>query len=225
MRYPADQKQKTRQRILDAAAVVFRRQGLQAGSVDKIMGEAGLTAGGFYAHFASKEALFTEMLIGALRQGRVITGKEDEDLSGAERIRAIVARYLSPSHRRSIDHGCLMPPLLPELPRAGERAQQAFEEVLGEFASALAPHLPGDDDSPRSDQALALVAVLVGGMTLARAVADEALAGRILTACRHLVDTALGLAAEPSKSPPKPKGRRPAKKTEAPRARRRKSAK
>src|SRR4051794_7882832 len=107
MRYPADQKQKTRQRILEAAAVVFRRQGLTAGSVDKIMGEAGLTAGGFYAHFASKEALFTEMLIEALRPARVLSGKADEDVSGAERIQAIVARYLSPAHRRSIDRGCL----------------------------------------------------------------------------------------------------------------------
>src|SRR3954451_11867857 len=103
MRYPADQKQKTRQRILEAAAVVFRREGLQAGSVDKVMGEAGLTAGGFYAHFASKEALFTEMLVGAMRQARVLSGKEDEDASGVVRIRAIVARYLSPAHRRSID--------------------------------------------------------------------------------------------------------------------------
>ncbi|MDR3635453.1 MAG: TetR/AcrR family transcriptional regulator [Isosphaeraceae bacterium] len=192
MRYPADHKQKTRQRILDAAAVVFRREGLQAGSVDKVMGEAGLTAGGFYTHFTSKEALFAEMLTEALRQGRVIFGKEDEGLTGSERIRAIVGKYLSPAHRRMIDRGCPMPPLLPELPRAGEPARRAFEEALGAIVAALEPHLEEDGGATRSDRALALVALLVGGMTLSRAVADDALANRILAACRDQIDASLG---------------------------------
>lgn len=163
------------------------------------MGEAGLTAGGFYSHFASKEALFAETLVESIRQSRVLTGLQDEDLSGAERIRSIVAKYLNSSHRRAIEQGCAMPPLLSELPRAGESARQAFEDVLGEMVSALAPHLPGHDDGAASDQALALIAVMVGGMTLARAVADDALSDRILAACRQLVESAVG--PEPAAKP------------------------
>lgn len=188
MRYPADYKEKTRTRILEAAAVVFRRQGLHGGSVDDVMREVGLTAGGFYAHFPSKEALFCEALIHTLRQARVLSGKEDESSTGAERIRAIVKKYLSPGHRRLIDQGCMMPPLLAELPRAGVAAQQAFETLLQDLVQNLAPHLPGEEGNPPADQALALVALLIGGMTLARAVADEPLADRILAACRQLLD-------------------------------------
>jgi len=202
MRYPSDQKQKTRQRILDAAAAVFRRQGLQAGSVDKVMGEAGLTAGGFYAHFTSKEALFSETLTSALRQARLVFGEGLQHLSGDDRIRAIAGKYLSTAHRRMIDQGCPMPPLLAELPRAGEPARRAFEEALGEMIAALEPHLEGDDENAAPDQALALLATLVGGMTLARAVADEALADRVLAACRNQIDVSLE-----RKRTAKPKGK------------------
>lgn len=202
MRYPADQKQKTRQRILDAAAVVFRRQGLQAGSVDRVMGEAGLTAGGFYAHFASKEALFSETFTSALREARLVFGEGLQHLSGADRIRAIADKYLSPAHRQMIDQGCPMPPLLAELPRAGEPAQRAFQEILSELIAALEPHLEKDDENTADDKALALLATLVGGMALARAVADEALADRILAACRNQIDASL----EPKRTT-KPKGK------------------
>jgi len=199
MRYPADQKQKTRQRILEAAAVVFRREGLQAGSVDKVMGEAGLTAGGFYAHFASKDALFAEMLVESLRQSRLASAAEkDEALSGPARIRALADYYLTPAHRHSIDRGCLMPPLLADLPRAGEPARRAFEEVLGEITATLAPHLRDESDQPSTDRALALLSVLIGGMTLARAVADDTVADRILAACRRLIEAALIEPAQPS---------------------------
>jgi TetR/AcrR family transcriptional repressor of nem operon len=191
MRYPADQREKTRQRILDAAGIVFRRHGFQAASVDLVMTEAGLTAGAFYAHFKSKDDLFSETLIQALKQGRVVYGKEDDSLQGAARIRAIVARYLSPGHRQIVDRGCAMPPLLSELPRQSPETRQAFQDVFSDIVASLEPHLSQDQPSEKSDQALALLALMIGGLSLSRAVADADLADRILAACRTLVDTVL----------------------------------
>lgn len=191
MRYPSDHKEKTRQRILDAAAVVFRRRGFQAGSVDEVMAEAGLTAGGFYAHFGSKEELFAEAFLQTLRQARTIHGKESGELEGAERVRSIVSRYLSPAHRQMIDQGCPMPPLLGDLPRQSEATRQSFEEIVLEIAASLQDHLGDDRPGERSDRALAILAVLIGGMSLARGVADEKLADRVLAACRSLIDSSL----------------------------------
>jgi TetR/AcrR family transcriptional repressor of nem operon len=205
MRYSAGHREKTRSRILDAASVVFKRAGFQAGSVDDVMAEAGLTAGAFYSHFKSKDELFAEAFIQTLKNGRLVYGKDDESLAGADRIRAMVAKYLSPAHWRFIDKGCPMPPLLADLPRRSEETRRAFQDVVGEIAATLEPHLSAEDLSTEKgqastgsdqtskvpDQALALLAVMVGGLSLARAVSDEQFANRILSSCRHLIDTLL----------------------------------
>jgi TetR/AcrR family transcriptional regulator, transcriptional repressor for nem operon len=191
MRYPADRKQATRRKILDAALTVFRREGFEGAGVDAVMAEAGLTAGGFYSHFKSKEALFAEALVDALKNARLIRGLEDEGTVGPERIRQIVGKYLSPAHRRFVTRGCPMPPLLGELARQGEPVRRDFEGVLQEIAGTLGPHLAGGDASEREDRALAILATLIGGLSLSRAVADEALGNRILTACRAFIEESL----------------------------------
>lgn len=206
MRYPKDQKDKTRQQILEAAARVFRRHGFQAGSVDVVMKEAGLTAGGFYAHFESKAALFAEAILGTLRNGTVVYGRDTPDLEGAERVRSIAGKYLSPAHREHIDQGCVLPPLLADLPRQEEAVRCEFEKVLTEAASGLAvPHAAEGDARSKSptdpDQGWAVLAMLVGGMSLARAVADKDLSDRILLACRGFLDRALGESSPEPESP------------------------
>lgn len=203
MRYPADHREKTRQRILDAAATVFRRMGFQAASVDIVMAEAGLTAGGFYAHFSSKEELFAESFLQTLRQARTLTGKSVEQLQGAERINAIVKRYLSPTHRDMIDAGCPLPPLLADLPRQKESTRQAFDEILRDIVASLEPHLADNATSPPSEQAMAILALMIGGISLSRAVANETLAQRVLMACRKMAAASL---AEPTvtQSSPEP---------------------
>ena len=206
MRYPKDQKDKTRQQILEAAARVFRRHGFQAGSVDVVMKEAGLTAGGFYAHFESKAALFAEAILGTLRNGTVVYGRDTPDLEGAERVRSIAGKYLSPAHREHIDQGCVLPPLLADLPRQEESVRCEFEKVLAEAAAGLAapePEREGDSTSGPTDpdQGWAVLAMLVGGMSLARAVADKDLSDRILLACRGFLDRALGEASHEPESP------------------------
>ncbi len=206
MRYPTGQKEQTRQRILDAAAVVFRRLGYRAGSVDKVMAEAGLTAGGFYAHFPSKEALFAETLAHAMRQTRTLQGPAADQPGGPDWARSAIETYLCMSHRRRTEDGCPLPALLAEVGRADESARVAFEGVLGDVAGKLAAHLPPGRGA--DDRALALIGLLVGGMTLARAVADDALAERILAACRTFADVGLGLPAAPTNPTPRKQTRR-----------------
>ncbi len=114
MRYSPDHKEKTRARILESAATAFRRQGYHATGVDKVMEQAGLTAGGFYAHFPSKDALLAEALehYAAHASGKLEVGLEDA--SELERARAIVDRYLTASHRGHPERGCPIPSLAPK---------------------------------------------------------------------------------------------------------------
>lgn len=185
MRYPTDQKARTRERILSAAAVAFRRHGYAGASVDLIMKEAGLTPGGFYAHFKSKKALFVEAFGRALTAAAGVLPRSTE--TGPEFVRAFSAAYLSGTHRKMVAEGCPMPALLPDLPRAGAPAKQAFERAVANLAGVFATHLP--DREP--DEALAIVSLMIGGLSLSRGVADERLADRVLASCRALIERTL----------------------------------
>src|SRR3954462_10853780 len=100
MRYAADHKRRTRARILGAAGRVFRREGYHAAGVDKVMEEAGLTAGGFYAHFASKQALLAEAVTTAAAEASRKIEQGLETRSGPDWIEAFLSRYLGPDHVR-----------------------------------------------------------------------------------------------------------------------------
>lgn len=185
VRYPTGQKERTRERIVSAAAATFRRHGYAGASVDLIMKEAGLTPGGFYAHFKSKKALFVEAFARAIATAGAALPRSSE--VGPEFVRAFGAAYLSASHRKMVAEGCPMPALLPDLPRAGAPAKQAFERAVAQLAGLFASHLP--DREP--DEALALVSLMIGGLSLSRGVADERLADRVLASCRLLIERTL----------------------------------
>jgi TetR/AcrR family transcriptional regulator, transcriptional repressor for nem operon len=181
MRYSPDHKEKTRAKILESAATVFRRQGYHATGVDKVMEEAGLTAGGFYAHFPSKDALLAEAIEHYAAKGSNTLERGLEDASDREWVRGIVDRYLGDSHRRRPETGCPIPSLAPEIGRAGKAPRQAFERLVGRLFAKIAAHLPPEDAEER---AIAITALCVGGMALARAVHDPGYSDRIMAACR-----------------------------------------
>ena len=191
MRYAAGHREQTRAKILRAAGKVFRRQGYHAAGVDKVMEEARLTAGGFYAHFGSKEALLAETLspaaAGALRDEPI------EHLTGRAWAEAFVERYLSPAHLIKTEDGCPLPALVSEVARAGRSVKASFEAIVQGLATRLHGQAGGDVSE---DRALAVLALCVGGLGVARSVQDEALAERILVACRDLAK--LGLFADAS---------------------------
>ena len=195
MRYPVGHKEKTRERILEAAAKIFRRLGYHAAGVDAVMEEAGLTAGGFYAHFDSKEELLVEAMATASVGARAVMQPKAEsldDASGRAWIVGLFDNYLSPAHRDQPEIGCPLPPLISEVGRGAGPVKASFEGIVRDFAAGLRSQ-SGDDLT--EERCLALVALCVGGVALARSVEDDELGVRILGACRDLARASL--AAEP----------------------------
>ncbi len=191
MRYPKDHKARTRRRIVETAARAFRAQGLDGVGVADLMAEAGLTHGGFYAHFPSKDALVAE----ACRHGLDTTiATLDFRARGAppgEGLRTLVRTYLSRSHRNDAAGGCIMASLAGELARGAPETRHAVTEQLGRLVGVIAAQVRGDDAAARERRALAIAASLVGAIALARVVDDEGLSNEILEAARaFVVDTA-----------------------------------
>jgi TetR/AcrR family transcriptional repressor of nem operon len=186
MRYAAGHKERTRARILESAARAFRERGYAAAGVDGVMKEAGLTAGGFYAHFRSKEALLAETLAAEAARTRDLLFAGTEGAEGIAPLAEAVRRYLSRAHRDAVDAGCIMPPLVSELPRASPAAREVFDEHLRRLAAEVEAHAPAAPGLEPRDRALATIALCLGGLALSRAVADRALSDRILAACRRL---------------------------------------
>ncbi len=181
MRYPREHKAATRRRILSAAARLFRERGYDGVGVDAIMSEVGLTAGGFYAHFDSKETLFSEAIATALAEGKSASAS---GLAGMDPLQAMIKSYLSRTHRDQIASGCPLPALTPDVARSGEATRESYEQQFLRYLAAIEAMLPEDAEHKR-ETALAVAAQLIGGLMIARAVKDEKLSDQILKASRQ----------------------------------------
>ena len=186
MRYAPDHKARTRRRILSAAARRFRERGYRGAGVDEVMRSAGLTAGGFYAHFASKRALLGETIRLSLQSLREELLAGLDGLEGPDWLRAVVGRYLSRTHRDHPDAGCPIPSLAPEIAREGPGPRRALQGYVEKLAAELGPRTPPAPGLSSEDRVLATVALLTGALALSRAVQDRELSDRILRAARRL---------------------------------------
>ncbi len=183
MRYRPEHKEQVRARILASAGRLMRRQGIGRTSVQTLMRASGLSHGGFYAYFASKTALVAATVRAVMREsGRAWL--EGLDAAGRDWLPVFLGRYLNRKHAERLDSGCLMPALAAEVARSGPQVRQAFQEELQGLVAQLETR-PGAAANPR-ELALAAIALSVGGISLARAVDDPALAEEILRACRHM---------------------------------------
>jgi TetR/AcrR family transcriptional repressor of nem operon len=172
-----ERKAETRQKILEAAGALFRRRGIDAVGVDAIMHAAGLTHGGFYAHFPSKEALVGEVAAASLARAAARWERISQDEDSGTALARIVESYLDPSHVAAVEQGCVLTTLGPEVARrTGSR--QAVTGSIRRMVDALGRCLPGRD---RRD-ALALLSAMVGAVVLARLSDDPALADELLAA-------------------------------------------
>src|SRR3954464_13468076 len=151
MRYPKDQKQATRQRILEAAGRRFKKDGIDGAGVAAVMSDAGLTNGAFYAHFASKEDLVANVLADQLRAQRQSFDAQPADRAGLE---AFIRSYLSQQHRDQCADGCPSAALLDEIARRPAATRQVFtEELLGvadDIAAASSRQTPWRLEPTRS---------------------------------------------------------------------------
>jgi|SRR5271166_6458204 len=180
MRYPAEQKQRTGARILNAASSLFRSRGYDATGIDAIMASADLTAGAFYSHFRSKEDLLAQSLESAFCQSGNAWSKRLSNLRGSDWVRKFASAYLSKAHRDNPQQGCPMPALASEIGRLGGPSRDVFEQRLRGLIDTVGEHLD-------PDHAIPAVALCVGGLMLARAVDDPKLSDQILSACRAAV--------------------------------------
>jgi len=189
MKVSREQMALNRQRLLDIASRRFRERGFDGVSVAEVMQEAGLTHGGFYGHFASKEALAAEAAASALTQtaNRWQATLENRGMEGLERI---VDAYLSQRHIDAPGAGCAVAALGPELARQGEPVRSAFAGELEKMVTVLAGFMPGADAAERRRRALPLLAQMVGAIVLARAFGRGALAAELLEAVRNAIAAA-----------------------------------
>ncbi|MCO6059476.1 TetR/AcrR family transcriptional regulator [Pseudomonas sp. MOB-449] len=177
----SDKKTQTRERILQAAASAMLRQGPQEPGVADVMSAAGLTVGGFYAHFTSKDALMLEVFGQLLRKRRDLMALVDPGLPGAERRALAAGFYLSRKHRDATGSGCPLPSSLGAVPQL----PSAYRELLAEHLEVLSAEMCGRPEE--AEKALAVIALMVGGLALARALGDSDLSDRVLRAAKSAV--------------------------------------
>jgi TetR/AcrR family transcriptional repressor of nem operon len=183
VRYPPGHREKSRARILAAAAALFRGQGIAATGVDRVMARAGLTAGGFYAHFRSKDGLVAAAVDAAAAASRERWYGRFDELHGRAWADALVETYLSPAHRDDRAGGCILPSLGTEIARAGRPARLRFERRLSGMFE-LAAQRTGTGHELARAELIAAIALCVGGLLLARAVVTPALSLEVLAAAR-----------------------------------------
>lgn len=180
MRYSESHKAETRGRILKSAASHFRKSGIDGASLPDVMKDAGLTVGGFYRHFESKEDLFVAAMDRSLDETLEIFGASDASLDREVWTQSVAKVYLSMAHRANQSGGCPLPALAGDVARADAAVRSRSESNLVKLVDAIADRLGGGD----TGEGWAFLATLVGGLALSRMVEDDDLARSILHACR-----------------------------------------
>jgi TetR/AcrR family transcriptional repressor of nem operon len=185
MAYSRAQKAKTHERIVKLASKRFREEGLAGIGIAELMKEAGLTVGGFYKHFDSRDHLVAEAVNSAFGgwKRRVEAAK-----TGGPRVsyEKVIDEYLNVAHRDNPGAGCAFSALAPEIARSGIRTRALTSEQVRNDIQLIAGLHPKDKRTARS-RAILTFSALVGAMSLARAVSDEALSREILNTVAELL--------------------------------------
>jgi TetR/AcrR family transcriptional repressor of nem operon len=186
MKVTREQAARNRERILDAAAQLFRERGFDGIGVADLMKEAGLTHGGFYGHFSSKDDLIAQASAHELTRSLAHWSQVGERASG-DRLSAIAAAYLTSTHRDNPGAGCVLAALGPDVARQGPAVRRAVTGYVRSVVDLLVKLVPGTSKAARRQKAISAYATVVGAMVLARAVDDRALSQEILDAGRASV--------------------------------------
>lgn len=187
MRKSREEAARTRQRIIAAAAEEFREHGVVATGLADLMSAAGLTHGGFYKHFASKDELVREATAAALDETTSRIRGAGEKRRGRKGLADTVAIYLSPEHRDDPAHGCALAALGPELGRADAETRAEATGGFLKFIDMLVEHAEGMRPDQARKRAIAAAATMIGAMTMARMVKDPELSDTILKSATESV--------------------------------------
>lgn len=210
MRNSQAEKDRNRSRILAAAAPLFRERGVQGVSVADVMQAAGMTHGGFYRHFADKDALVAEALAISAEQRA-----NERQKDGLDDLAAYAAAYLSPAHRERRAEGCMFAALGSEIVRGPDCSRHAMTEAMRKLIETLSESAAGRNPKERRRAALVSWSAMVGALTLSRLSDDPVLADELLDATLKLIVTRQSrkpppdgsmLQEAPSSTPTKPQG-------------------
>ena len=193
MRYSNEHKAETRKRVLKEAAREIRAKGPDGVAVATVMARAGLTHGGFYAHFDSKEALVTEAVGAMFDDARARSATLDQEDDPRLALRGYIDFYLSRAHRDGRDRGCPLPALSGDLARSGAPARDRFGRGVATLTDRLSRSLQAIGCRTPEADAAAMLAQLVGAVALARAVADPMQSDAILTDTKDTLIARYGL--------------------------------
>jgi len=202
MRYSKEHKQETHTRIVRKASVRLRERGAHGVGVADLMKEAGLTHGGFYAHFDSREALVIEAFNYAMDRSTERWRKMAEETPPEKRFATIVESYLTALHRDDPGHGCAVPTLGPEIARESAKTRKAFAAKLDEMIEMMADQVPELPRKVARQQAIAALSTMAGALVLSRVAGSGEFSDEVLAAGREAV---LSRAAKPAAKKPRAK--------------------
>ena len=197
MRYGTDHKEQTRSRVVAAAARAMRARGPDQVAVTEIMAQVGLTHGGFYAHFPSKDSLVGAAIEAAFEQSRERVLGMSPDQSPGETLRRFINTYVSAEHRDRPELGCPIALLSSYIPGQAAPARAAYDRGTKGLIGLIATGLSGLGADDARDQAMSLLAEMAGAVALARAIHDRALSDRLLGQCRRNILARAGLHSRP----------------------------
>jgi len=192
MRYSKEHKQETHDRIVKRASVRLREKGAHGIGVADLMKEAGLTHGGFYAHFDSREALVIEAFTYASGRSREYWRKMAEQTPEDKRLAFIVDAYLNAAHRDDPGHGCAIASLGADIARESPKTRKAFSTELEHMIDLIADQIQGVPRKTARKQATATLATIVGALVMARIAGSGEFSDEIMASGR---EAALGRAA------------------------------
>lgn len=187
MRVSREQAAENREKILSTATRLFREKGFDGIGIADLMKEAGLTHGGFYGHFTSKEDLIAQACERAVDDLLAENRMRFEKYEGTVYQR-FIANYLSCEHRDNPGSGCLMAALGADAARQSPIIKRAFTQSSKRLLAALMKILPAKSEAAKREQALVTLATLVGAQVIARAVDDPELSQEVLCVVRKKLD-------------------------------------
>jgi len=187
MRYQPGHKAETHQKIVKDASERVRAEGLSGAAVSAVMRDAGLTHGGFYKHFASKDALLVESLKEGFREIIDTLVRAAEQAPPGEAWKAIVKAYLRPEMCEYPEHGCPLATLAPELARVDRRMKPQIVAELVNYKSHMVPFMPGRRTTDKERAFFAIFSTMIGAIEIARLLPDPAIREKVVGSARDFL--------------------------------------
>jgi TetR/AcrR family transcriptional regulator, transcriptional repressor for nem operon len=187
MRYRPEHKIEIHQKIVKDASRRVRAEGLTGAAVSSVMRDAGLTHGGFYKHFGSKDDLLIESLSEAFEDMAGVLAHAGEQSKPRKAWKAIVKTYLSEEYCDQVERGCPLAALAPELARADKKMKPRIVAELVKYKNRMVPFMPGQSTAEKESAFFAIFPTMIGAIALARILPDRAMREKVLANAREFL--------------------------------------